>query len=455
MERSRSLADDEAAAGAAAADPTSAPGPSGPSFVEPPSAAGPGVDPTLEATTPGPDPAQVATTELPGTGVASTEAPADRTYLDPAAPPPPPPPPGSSAAPPPAGPGRISRRLAGVGAAIALLVGAVIGGVVGANTVDSDSTSAARAPSNNTSVLPTTSDVQGVLRKVEPGVVFVRTQASRGGRFFPESGAGTGMILTPDGEVLTNAHVVDGATAITVTLNEDGEARPADLVGANRAADVALLRIRGASNLPTVNLGRSGDLKVGDSVLAIGNALDLEGGLTVTEGIVSALDRSLSDSNGSLNHLIQTDAAINHGNSGGPLVTADGLVLGVNTAVAGDAQNIGFALAIDRVKPVIDDIRAGRESSGSGTPAGAFLGVSTSASENGDGAVVREVVRGSPAEKAGLQVGDVIVSVGGRTVSDPQDLSGAIGRHDPGDEVEVRWRRGADTRSARVALTTR
>jgi S1-C subfamily serine protease len=442
MDRSPSLTEDAHAAGTAfghaagEADPTVRTDPSWPSFVEPPPAdAGGG---------PAPDgPAHLGF---------------DRPAADQPAPPPPLlPPPGSSAAPPPgAAAGRISRRLAGAGAALALLVGAVIGGVVGANTVDSYQPPASRAaPSNNSSVLPRTSDVQGVLAKVEPGVVFVRTQASRGGRFFPESGAGTGMILTPDGEVLTNAHVVEGATSITVTLNEESEARPADLVGANRAADVALLRIRGASDLPTVGLGRSGDLKVGDSVLAIGNALDLEGGLTVTGGIVSALDRSLSDSNGSLNHLIQTDAAINHGNSGGPLVTADGLVVGVNTAVAGDAQNIGFALAIDRVKPVIDDLRAGRPSSGSGTPAGAFLGVSTSASESGDGAVVREVVGRSPAEKAGLQPGDVIVSVGGRAVADPRDLSAEIGRHDPDDEIEVRWRRGADTRSARVTLATR
>ncbi|HYX43485.1 MAG TPA: trypsin-like peptidase domain-containing protein [Acidimicrobiales bacterium] len=442
MERSPSLAEEaeeKAAASHEAPDPTFRTDPSRPSFVEPP-----------PSTAESPAPATDRTgTDQPG---------ADQAGADQPAPPPaPPPPPDSSPAPPPgAVPGPVSRRLAGAGVALALLVGAVIGGVVGANIVDSHPTTATRSvPSNNTSVLPRTSDVQGVLAKVEPGVVFVRTQASRGGRFFPESGAGTGMILTPDGEVLTNAHVVEGATSITVTLNEQSEARPADLVGANRAADVALLRIRGASNLPTVTLGRSGDLKVGDSVLAIGNALDLEGGLTVTEGIVSALDRSLSDSNGSLNHLIQTDAAINHGNSGGPLVTADGLVVGVNTAVAGDAQNIGFALAIDRVKPVVDDLRAGRTSSGSGTPAGAFLGVSTSASENGDGAVVREVVGASPAEKAGLQPGDVIVSVGGRAVTDSQDLSEAIGRHDPGDEVEIGWRRGTEKRSARVTLATR
>ncbi|HWC11916.1 MAG TPA: trypsin-like peptidase domain-containing protein, partial [Acidimicrobiales bacterium] len=335
-------------------------------------------------------------------------------------------------------------------------VGAVIGGIVGANAVDRGPTTASRpAPSDNTSVLPQPSDVQGVLAEVEPGVVFVRTQASRGGRFFPEAGAGTGMILTADGEVLTNAHVVEGATSITVTLSDEDEARPADLVGADRRADVALLRIRGASNLPTVDLGRSSDLEVGDSVLAIGNALNLEGGLTVTEGIVSALDRSLSDSGASLDHLIQTDAAINRGNSGGPLVTSDGLVVGVNTAVAGDAQNIGFALAIDRVKPVIDDIRAGRSNSGTGTSSGALLGVSTSAAGSGEGAVVREVVEGSPADRAGLVPGDVIVSAGGRAVSGPQDLSGAVGRHEPGDEIEVRWRRGADTRSARVTLAAR
>ncbi|HEX2193153.1 MAG TPA: trypsin-like peptidase domain-containing protein, partial [Acidimicrobiales bacterium] len=387
-----------------------------------------------------------------------TEPVSDASAARPApAPPLPPPPPGpASVAPPDPAPGRISRRLAGAGAAVALLVGAVVGGVVGANTVDSGPTVASRpAPSNNTSVLPQPSDVQGVLAKVEPGVVFVRTQASRGGRFFPESGAGTGMILTPDGEVLTNAHVVDGATAITVTLSNEDEARPADLVGADRGADVALLRIRGASNLPTVQLGRSADLEVGDSVLAIGNALDLEGGLTVTEGIVSALDRSLSDAGGSLDHLIQTDAAINRGNSGGPLVTSDGRVVGVNTAVAGDAQNIGFALAIDRVKPVVDDIRAGRSAPGSAASDVAFLGVSTTAAEDGGGAVVREVVPGSPAQAAGLQPGDVILSAGDRPVSGPRALGEAIGRHEAGDEIEVRWRRGADTRSARVTLATR
>ena len=371
----------------------------------------------------------------------------------------PPAPPPPFAPPPPPARGPLSRRLAAMAAGVALLVGAVIGGVVGAKVVDhSPRQVAVTAPSHNSSVLTQPRDVQGVLAKVEPGVVFVRTQASRSGRFFPESGAGTGMILTADGQVLTNAHVVAGATSVTVTLNGESSARSADVIGANSSSDVALLKIRGASNLPTVSLGRSADLKVGDSVLAIGNALDLEGGLTVTEGIVSALNRTLSDSGGPLHDLIQTDAAINPGNSGGPLVTADGLVVGVNTAVAGDAQNIGFALAIDKVKPVIDDIRAHPSASSSSSgpqAAGAFLGVRTQASPTGAGALVLDVVSGSPADKAGLQAGDVIVAVGGRPVSSPDDVGAVVSSHQPGDDVQLSWLHGAESHSATVKLASR
>ncbi|MGI9023703.1 MAG: S1C family serine protease [Acidimicrobiales bacterium] len=371
-------------------------------------------------------------------------------------PPPPPIPPGAGASVPPGGSRRaVPRRLAAVFAALALLVGAVIGGVVGANTVDDTSTVQTAGPSFNSSSLATPQDIQGVLAKVEPGVVFIRTQASRLGRFFPESGAGTGMILTPDGEVLTNAHVVEGATSITVTLNEEETARPADLIGTVPGADVALLRIRDAKNLPTVSLGRSADLKVGDGVLAIGNALGLQGGLTVTEGIVSALHRDISDQGGSLDDLVQTDAAINPGNSGGPLVTSDGLVVGMNTAVAGDAQNIGFALSIDKVKPVIDGIRANPSGAGSTTPAsGAFLGVSTRATGTG-GLLVGDVTPGSPAEKAGIQAGDVIRSVDGRPVYAPEDLGAAISSRQPGDEVNLSWDRSGQVRTAKVALASR
>jgi putative serine protease PepD len=349
--------------------------------------------------------------------------------------------------------------VAAVAATIALLAGAVIGGVVGARTVKSTPTARSAAPSFNTSALARPQDVQGVLAKVEPGVVFIRTQASRSGRFFPESGAGTGMILTPDGEVLTNAHVVAGATTITVTLNGETNARPADLVGSDTDADVALIHIRDASKLPTVSLGRSSELTVGDGVIAIGNALALQGGLTVTEGIVSALDRDITDQGGSLKGLIQTDAAINPGNSGGPLVTSNGLVVGMNTAVAGDAQNIGFALAIDKVKPVIDSIRAHPSGSGSSStsPAatGAFLGVGTQPDPSGAGAVVVQVDSGSPAETAGLTPGDVIQSVDGQAVTGTDDLAAAISAHKPGDQVKLSWDHAGETRSAPVTLASR
>jgi serine protease Do len=202
-------------------------------------------------------------------------------------------------------------------------------------------------------------DIQAILAKVEPAVVTIRTQLASQGRFFVARGAGTGVILTSDGEVLTNAHVVEGATSIEVTLAGETQARRADLVGIDPGNDLALLRVRGATGLPTAELGSSSALRVGDHVVAIGNALALDGGLTVTDGIVSALNRTISDRTIHLEDLIQTDAAINPGNSGGPLVNAAGQVVGINTVVAGDAQNIGFALAIDRAKPVIEQLRSG------------------------------------------------------------------------------------------------
>ena len=256
----------------------------------------------------------------------------------------------------PARPGRW--RTAAV--AIAFLVGGASGGLVAGVLDDpAPSTTATPAQSTGASAIGEPQDIQTILAKVEPAVVTIRTQLASQGRFFVASGAGTGVILTPDGEVLTNAHVVEGATSIEVTLAGEGQARRADLVGIDSSNDLALLKIRNASGLPTAELGSSAALKVGDDVVAIGNALALDGGLTVTEGIVSAVNRTISDRAIHLEGLIQTDAAINSGNSGGPLVNAAGQVVGINTVVAGDAQNIGFAIAIDRAKPVIDQLRSG------------------------------------------------------------------------------------------------
>src|SRR6266540_3708851 len=181
---------------------------------------------------------------------------------------------------------------------------------------------------------------------------------------FASTAAGSGIILTSDGEVLTNAHVVNGASSIKVTLNGESQSRTATLVGIDTSADLALLKITGASGLPTVTIGKSSEMAVGDDVVAIGNALALQGGPTVTSGIVSALNRSIDTDSGRMTGLIQTDAAISSGNSGGPLVNAAGQVIGINSAAAAStqnttAQNIDFAIPIDKAMTVVQQLRSG------------------------------------------------------------------------------------------------
>jgi putative serine protease PepD len=218
------------------------------------------------------------------------------------------------------------------------------------------------------------------------------------------------------------------------------------------------VKISGVSNLPVADLGNSSDLKVGDNVIAIGNALNLQGGMTVTEGIVSALNRSIDATDESLSGLIQTDAAINPGNSGGPLVNAAGQVVGINTATSGDAQNIGFAIAIDKAKPVINQLKnGGGSSSSSGSSAQqastAFLGVSVTDGQTG--ALVADVDPTSPAGKAGIQQGDEIVSLGGKSVQSADNLTSAMRSHKPGDRVTVTFLRGQGRQSADVQLASR
>ena len=402
-----------------------------------------------------------------------------RAY-EPVAPPPPPPawdvtP--TPAPPPPApersGDGGIRRWLA------VAVVSAVIGGLVGAGVASAlgssdDADRGAReaaAPRSsggedgdrspvstpNASLAGTPLDIQGVLAKVQPAVVAIGVSGSQG------RGAGTGVILTSDGEVLTNNHVIEGAGSIEVTLNGEREPRRADLVGAEPDADLALIKIRDASGLPTVELGSSAAAKVGDDVVAIGNALALPGGPTVTEGIISAKDRTLAEAG--LDALIQTDAAINRGNSGGPLVNAAGEVIGINTAVirggGSAAEGIGLAIAIDTAKPIIEALRNG------GTPVEErpFLGVSSQdltpeIRENIDtpassGAVIAEVVPGSAAAAAGLQRLDVIVRIDGRDVQGAVNVGSAIRAKKPGDTVEIEYYRGDERRTATATLGTR
>ena len=370
------------------------------------------------------------------------------------------------ASPAPAGPRRPGAMWVAI-PLVAALIGALIGGAVVAATRKTKTVPASTFSSNQ-SVIAKPQDIQGILSRVQPGVVSIRTQAFQQGAFgdIPAQGAGTGMLITADGDVLTNAHVVKGATSIKVTLYNEKDPRDADLLGSDPGADVAVIKIRNVSGLPTVKFGSSKDARVGDDVLAIGNALALPGGPSVTEGIVSAKDRTLDPAGEHLEGLLQTDAAINPGNSGGPLVNANGEVIGMNTAVIQStgqepAQNIGFAIAIDTIKPLVEKLKTGAGV----VTAQPFLGVSSQTLTPDvkqrygftpdKGAVVVDVVPGSPAENGGLQQADVITRFGGQGVESADDLVSAVRSHKPGDKIDVTYYRGANQKTVTITLGSR
>ncbi|HUF34054.1 MAG TPA: trypsin-like peptidase domain-containing protein [Acidimicrobiales bacterium] len=346
------------------------------------------------------------------------------------------------------------------------LVGALVGALVTAGALVSVGREATTEDAGaNLQLRGAPLDVGGVLAAVQPGVVALRTEGLRAGRFGAApsvvEGAGTGMVIDADGLILTNNHVIAGATSITVML-PDGREVPATLVGGFASNDVALIQAQGVSGLAPVVLGDSSSMKVGDDVVAVGNALALGAMPTVTTGIVSALARSIRAENGqTLEQLIQTDAAINPGNSGGPLVNALGEVIGVNTAIAGNAEGIGFALAIDFIKPLLEELRNG----GGEVRGGAFLGVSTADVDDvspqildqlgvtaAEGAFVTRVVPGTSAAEAGLRQGDVIVAIDGRTVASASGVVAAIVAKEPGDAVTIRYERGGEEGTTTATL---
>jgi S1-C subfamily serine protease len=356
-----------------------------------------------------------------------------------------------------------SRRPVLLAAVTGGIAGALVAGLLVAALKDDKSPSPGRTLtfSNNTSKIARTGDIQEILAKVEPAVVSIRTRTLSLGDFLrpvPGEGAGTGFVIGPDGVIVTNNHVVAGAQTIEVVFADDRK-MPARVLGRDPTTDLAVLKVD-LSDLPVAVLGDSSALKVGDDVIAIGNALALEGGPTVTRGIVSAEDRTITAENGiRLEHVIQTDTAINPGNSGGPLVNSAGEVVGINTAVAGDAQNIGFSIAINAAKPIIEELRQGT------TRSRPFLGVKmftvtpSIAQELGikvdSGALVADVTAGSGAEVAGLRNGDVITSIDGKEVKAAEDVTSAVNTHKPGDEIKVTYRRGEETTDATVKLGER
>lgn len=274
------------------------------------------------------------------------------------------------------------------GGAGALATGLVVTGRhAGTTTIVKEAAAAGTTASATT--------IQGIVDKVEPALVDIETTGSApvsspfgnglnpfGGGTTETAGAGTGMIISPDGLILTNAHVLEGATTISVVFDGQTTAHPATLVGEDAAADVALIKVAGASNLPTVTLAGSSPVQVGDSVLAIGNALDLQtGGFTVSNGIISALGRSISTNNGEhLMGLLQTSAAISSGDSGGALVDDAGQVIGMNTASAASsgtntASNIGFAIPTGQITALLPQLEKGNIGTPTvGSPSGPSYG---------------------------------------------------------------------------------
>jgi len=260
---------------------------------------------------------------------------------------------------------RRSALVAGLVVAAVLAGGGA--GYAGATLANDDSSPTTAATAAPLSYTTGTLDVAALVDAVEPSVVTLRTeiQVNDGFRRGTAEAAGTGIVLTADGEILTNAHVVADASAIQVTITDaNGAASTYDarLIGADTGNDVALIKLVDASGLQPATIGDSDSVVVGQDAVAIGNALALEGGVSVTKGIISALDRSIEVEAGTLSHLIQTDAAISSGNSGGPLVNADGAVIGINSAGAASSQNvtaenIGFAIPINDAMEIVAQLR--------------------------------------------------------------------------------------------------
>ena len=301
---------------------------------------------------------------------------------------------------------------------------------------------------------------QELVEKVGPAVVSIVTETVSSNWFWqavPETGAGTGIIISSDGYIVTNNHVVDGAQKVTVTLS-DGRTFEATKVYSDSQTDLAVVQIN-ASDLPYLRFLDSSleQLSVLDPVVAVGNALALEGGPTWTAGVVSNLGRSIEEDTGVvLNDLIQTDAAINSGNSGGPLVNMAGQVVGINTAIASSAENIGFAISTDTIIPVVQSLIT------EGKVVRPWLGVQMMTVTStvkyyynlsvDKGALITRVTSGSPADKAGLRAGDVVASMDGKDISTAEDLRLAIGYHQIGDEVEIVYYRGSEERVANATL---
>jgi S1-C subfamily serine protease len=381
---------------------------------------------------------------------------------------------------PPKQPPAVSALIAAVlGGLVVLVIGAIL---IQTDVIDTGDTTRVvkQAPISQAATDPAATQsgrtVQDIYKTEGKGVVFIQSQGvSSDSNAFGEQQQGTatgsGFVVDGDGTIITNAHVVDGASKVTVSFEEGGEAIDADVKGVDDDADIAVLKINPEGrDLTVLPLGDSSKAQVGDPVVAIGNPFGLQ--RTVTTGIVSALQRQVDAPSGfPISGVIQTDASINPGNSGGPLLNARGEVIGINSQIAtGGGQGsvgIGFAVPINVAKNELPQLREGKEIKR------AYLGVvmgdlnSTIAKQLGvpveEGAVVTDVTSGSPADKADLEAGDqttgkgadVIVAIDGKKVTGADDVVQAVSEKSPGDTVSVEFYRGKDKQTETVKLGER
>jgi putative serine protease PepD len=304
-------------------------------------------------------------------------------------------------------------------------------------------------PAANTTGL----SVSDIYQRTHKGVVEITVTTSQAASPFggqqKQQAQGSGFVYDSNGRIITNQHVVDGATSISVRF-WNGKTYKAEVVGTDPSTDLAVIKVDAPASLLTpLTLADSSAVAVGDNVVAIGSPFGLEN--TVTSGIVSALHRQMtSPNNFSIDDSIQTDAAINHGNSGGPLLNAEGQVIGVNAQIESDSggnDGVGFAIPSDTVKAIVSELIS------TGKAEHAYLGVSV---ETVSGAVrITQVRTGTPAADAGLQAGDRILSVDGKQITSADGLTSAIAAKKPGDTVSVTYSRGGQSHTLEVQLASR
>ena len=293
-------------------------------------------------------------------------------------------------------------------------------------------------------------DIPALAARARPAIVKVEVRSGN------EESSASGVIFRSDGHVLTNAHVVEGASELIVQT-ADGERVPGRVVGGDSDTDLAVVKIQG-TDLPVVTLGRSTGLRVGETAIAIGSPLGLDGGPSVSVGVISALSRSVRGEDGKpLLDMIQTDASIAPGSSGGALLDRTGAVVGITTAIAIDSrvggESLGFATPVEVARDVAHQLID------TGRVVHAWLGIEgddvVGTGDSDDGALVRDVLAGSPAEKAGIAAGDVITAIAGRPVRSMLMLMVNLRAHNPGDDVTVQFRRAGQVSEVRAKLVPR